>query len=72
MDFETFEYTRHDFNFNIQVYKGEKTFVKVSLNNVELYFEEGTDRDNMIIRAINFCKYYAAEHSIYRAIELRD
>jgi hypothetical protein len=72
MDFETFEYIRHSFNFNIQVYKGEKTLVKVLLNNVELYFEEGIDKGDIIIKAIGFCKRYAAENSIYRAIELRD
>jgi hypothetical protein len=26
----------------------------------------------MVIKAIKFCQYYAAENSIYRAIELRD
>ena len=72
MDFETFEYIRHGFNFNIQVYKGEKTLVKVLLNDVELYFEEGIDKGDMVIKAIKFCQYYAAEHSIYKTIELRD
>ena len=67
---ETFEYNRHGFNFNIQVYKKEKTLVKVLLNEVELYFEEGIDKGDFIIKAIQFCKYYAAEHSIYRKIEL--
>lgn len=70
MDFETFEYNRHGFNFNIQVYKGEKTLVRVLLDGVELYFEEGAEKGDSVIRAIQFCKNYAAEHSIYRKIEL--
>jgi hypothetical protein len=26
----------------------------------------------MVIKAIKFCQYYAAEHSIYKTIELGD
>ena len=71
---ETFEYCRHGFNFQIEVHRNrtKETLVEVLLNNVVLYFEQGADKGDMVIRAVNFCKEYAAEHSIYKAIELRD
>ena len=71
---ETFEYCRHGFNFQIEVHRNRKkeTLVEVLLNNVVLYYEQGFDKDNMIVRSIKFCQYSAAEHSIYRAIELKE